>query len=271
MAFTKSGRVLLYNNNEVYLAGVLAGAGVSINAKSTTDALIPPFDDDFLRLRANNRRNNFHRHWLVPYWNYSPRSSVDTNKVVFLRNPAGKWRLAAFNDTIYFTRLEQMIVKAAQLGVVVQLVLFDRCGLDTNITDEAPKQRWPDSPWNERNNVNGVVVAPPNDTSGIPGVLRNRADIRSVQKNYIKHVVSKTKNHWNIFYEIMNEPMGTIDARVAWADWVVGVIHSLTGGANMIFYNDHSPGPRGADVINWKDRALPNYNNFHGVIFTDGR
>jgi hypothetical protein len=107
--------------------------------------------------------------------------------------------------------------------------------------------------------------------SGIPEFYQNRADIRGAQENYIKHVVSKTKNHWNVFYEIMNEPIGSADGtgddRVAWADWVVGVIHGLTGGANMIFYNDHTGGARGADVVKWKQKALPNYNQFHGVIF----
>jgi hypothetical protein len=265
MGFTRSGRDILYNNNLVYLAGVHAGTGTA----STTDALIPPFDDDMQRLRANNRRNNFHRHWLVPYWNYSPQSTVNPNKVVFVRDAAGKWKLRAFNGG-YFTKLNQMIAKAAQLGIVVQLVLFDRCGLDLSDPNSETK-RWDHSPWNSANNLNGVIVQDGNVRSGLPEFYKNQANIRAVQQNYIQQVVNQTKNHWNVFYEIMNEPMGskdgTGDDRVSWADWVVGVIHGLTAGSNLIFFNDHTGGAKGADVIKWKERGLPNYNNFHGVIF----
>ena len=268
MGFTRVGREVRYNNSLVYLAGVHAGTGTA----STTDGLIPPFDDDMKRLRDNNRRNNFFRHWLVPYWKYSPPGSVDTNQVVFQRNSAGKWRLWAFNDGVYFARLDQLIAKAAEKGVVVQLVLFDRCGLDTSKPGENPVKRWDNSPWNSANNVNGVIVQEGTSLSGLPEVYKNQAEIRGAQENYIKHVLTKTKAHANVFYEIMNEPIGgTNDGtgydRVSWADWVVGVIHGETAGSHLIFYNDHTGGARGADIKKWKERALPNYNNFHGVIF----
>jgi len=268
MDFTRVGREVHYNNNLVYLAGVHAGTGTA----STTDGLIPPFEDDMKRLRDNNRQNNFFRHWLVPYWKYSPPSSVDVDQVVFLRNPSNKWRLYAFNDAVYFARLDQMISKAAEKGIVVQLVLFDRCGLDTSKTNEAPVKRWDHSPWNAANNTNGVIVQVGSTPSGLPEAYSNRSDIRAAQENYIKHVVSKTKAHVNVFYEIMNEPIGgtndgTGDDRVSWADWVVGVIHGQTGGSHLIFYNDHTGGAKGADIKKWKERSLPNYNNFHGVIF----
>lgn len=270
MRFTRDGRTLLYHGNPVHLAGVHAGTGTA----STTDALIPPFADEFARLRDNNRRNNFYRHWLIPYWNYSPQTGVDAQQVVFQRNAQGKWRLFAFNET-YWTRLEQLIVAAGQVGVVVQLVLFDRSGVGPSKPNEAPVRRWEDSPWNAANNVNGVIVQDPpaSPASGLPEFYRNQATIRNAQRAYLEKAVTTTKRYWNVFYEIMNEPQGgsvdgsTADDRLDWADWVVGVVHGLTGGSVPIFYNDHTGGLRGADVKRWKQRGLPNYGNFHGVIF----
>lgn len=153
------------------------------------------------------------------------------------------------------------------MGVAVQLLLFDRCGLDFSKPNEAPVRRWDDNPWNSANNVHGVVAADPaGGASGLPEFYRNETRLRNLQRDYIRHVVSQTMA-WNVFYEVMNEPMGgSSEERVRWADWVVGVIHGVTLGRNLIFYNDHTGGARGADVNAWKALNLPNYHNFHGVI-----
>ena len=45
---------------------------------------------------------------------------------------------------------------------------------------------------------------------------------------------------------------------------MVGVIHSVTNGGRLIFYNDFTK----QDVNYWKQStALKNYDKFHGVIF----
>lgn len=282
--FSRRGREIFYNNGTAKLAGILAGVGGS----TTTDSLDPPFDDDFKRLTSVE--NNFHRHWLVPYWNYSPLAKGETlltRNALFRRSYVPSegqilWNLLGYNAD-YFLRLNQMLSKAAQLGVVVQLVLFDRSGLDVTgsggpepwinpstgqpyIDPSTGKpymiRRWDDNPWNAVNNSQTYLAA---NTDGLPEFFTSDAGLRSAQQSYINQVVSQTKNYWNVFYEIMNEPNGgSSDDRVRWADWVVGVINAQTGGASMIFYNDFHAG---ADVNRWKDLALPNYNNFHGVIF----
>ena len=294
MRFSRRGREIFYNGHTAKLAGILAGAG----GGTTTDSLDAPFDDDFAGLTGVE--NNFHRHWLVPYWNYSPQAKSEAllkRNALFTRSfvPSEDrvlWNLFGYNAD-YFLRLNQMISKAAQVGVVVQLVLFDRTGLDATGSGGAEPwinpatgqpyidpstgkpyiiKRWDDNPWNANNNSQSYLVGSTKTrpdkttfTNGLPEFFMPNPGLRSAQESYINQVVGQTKGHWNVFYEVMNEPNGgSADDRVRWADWVVGVIHAQTGGASMVFYNDFHAG---ADVNRWKALALPNYNNFHGVVF----
>jgi hypothetical protein len=286
MRFTRSGRQLLYVGRPVNLAGILAGVG----DRATSDSLDPPFDDDFARMTQHE--NNFHRHWVIAYWTFSPPQKPEAMRrrnSVFQRtfhpkDETGVWLLMQYN-TDYITRLQAMIAKAAAVGVVVQLVLFDRCGLDVTgsggreswtlpgTTQSFPVRRWDDSPWNVQNNDQPVLQGTNKGTpdqpkySGLPEFFLEDKALRNLQRAYIEQVVNATKGYWNVFYEIMNEPQGQpTDAHVRWADWVVGVIHGLTGGNSIIFYNDHNT-TDGADVNLWKDLKLPNYGNFHGVSF----
>lgn len=258
--FGRSGRDITFNGQVVKMGGIYAGPP----GMSTTDKLTPPFDDDMQRLFANG--NNLHRHVMIPYWKYSPRNTINPQDCCFVRHPDGRWDLLSYNAD-YFRRLRGMIDTAANYGIAVQIVLFDRTGLDTSTpTPTHPALRWDDSPWNDANNVNPVLRAD-GVNGGLPEFYQPDPELRRTQEAFIRHVVGVTRN-WNVFYEIMNEPMygGSPDIRVRWADWVVGVIRSVTGGGNLVFYNDHTGG-RGADVNRWKELALPNYNNFHGVIF----
>lgn len=255
--FSRNGRELYFAGAPANLGGVIAGTG----SITTTDELNPPFADDMARLAQY--RNNFFRHWMTPYWKYSPASSVQTRNCAFAR-PGAKWNVQSYNAD-YFTRLKSMITTAGDNGIAVQITLFDRCGLDLSKSNEAPVRRWDDSPWNRNNNTNGVVSADPSGgASGLPEFYRNQPALRDLQAAYVRYVVAQTKA-WNVFYEIMNEPTGgTADERVSWADWVTGVIHGATGGLQLVFYNDHHGG---ADVNRWKSLKLPNYPNLHGVIF----
>lgn len=258
--FTRVGRELRYNGQLAYLAGVHAGVG----DMSTTDSLNPPYDDDLLRLTQN--KNNFFRHWLIPYWKYSPVNRVVGRDCVF-RNENGKWNLLAYNVD-YFRRLLQLIEAAALKGIVVQLVIFDRGGLDNSKPDEKNQfgehvRRWEDSPWNSSNNNNGVIVA--NPAPGLPEFFQYQRRLRDIQQAWIELVVDQTKQYWNVFYEIMNEPQGgTADERVGWADWVVGVIQNRTHGSRLVFYNDQT---NGQDMKRWKALNLAYYGSCHGLIF----
>src|SRR2546423_898290 len=115
--FTQHGQEAYFNGSPVKLAGGYAGTGDT----STTDKLVPPFDDDMQRLTQNE--NNFTRHIVTPYWNYSPTAIFNPDNCAFARQ-GDKWNIQAFN-TGYFARLKGMIDTAANYGIVVQVVLFD--------------------------------------------------------------------------------------------------------------------------------------------------
>lgn len=259
--FSRKDRDLLFNGKVVKMAGCYA----NVSGKTTTDSLDTPFDEGMRRHAENG--NNLHRHILIPYWNYSPPASVQTRNCCFVRGADGRWDLTAYNAD-YFRRLKTMIDTAANYGIAVQIVLFDRTGLDGS-GSATPPLRWEHSPWNKTNNVNAVLQADATSGhGGLPEFYAPDPELRRVQEAYIRYVIAQTRN-WNVFYEIMVEPMwgDSSDVRVRWADWVVGVIKSATNGVNLVFYNDHTAGARGIDVNRWKQLALPNYNNFHGVIF----
>jgi hypothetical protein len=258
--FTRVGRELRYNGTRANLAGVYAGVG----GMSTSDSLNPPFDDDMQRLAQY--RNNFFRHWLIAYWKYSPRDKVVQRDCVFnLVN--NKWDLTSYNVD-YVRRLLQMIDTAARKGIAVQLTLFDRSGLDHTLAGNEEFtvhriRRWEDSPWNAANNLNGVIAT--SNPPGLPEFFQYQRRLREIQQAWLELIVDQTRGYWNVFYEIMNEPLGgTTDERVRWADWVVGIIHNRTKGSRLIFYNDMHGG---ADVNTWKQLNLPYYSSFHGVIF----
>ncbi|MES1243826.1 MAG: hypothetical protein ABUT39_19630 [Acidobacteriota bacterium] len=246
--FSRTGRILKYHNEDVFLAGRYPGIGDLPNANY-----------DLVLRKLAVQRNNFFRHWIMAYWNYS-RPGNDHSP--FSRGSDGKWNLKAPYNAEYFRRLDLMIRAAQHHGIVVQLTLFDVPGLKAGV------DRWGNNPWNQANNVNGFIVA----ADGIPEFYANSAPLRAVQKSFVEQVVGATMKYWNVCYEIINEGGGgdaaAQEARVRWFDTVTGWIHGKTGGGRMIFHNDHSAGAQeGNDVKFWKTQGYPNYPRLDGVIF----
>jgi hypothetical protein len=287
-------KALFYQGQEAFLAGIYA----------PTDKLDGNFDA-MMRV-LSERRNNFFRHWTTNYYlfNSAVTPSTPTGEPPrkryspFLWN-VSKWELSGYNVD-YFTRLRSMISAAARAGIVVQITIFDRTGM------AAATDRWPFNPWKASNNANGLILdipaipgQPPPKQTGVPrfydrtiqGHVRTREPIDreltsggirlepislgELQDSFVNQVVIQTREFRNVVYEIMNEPMeGTPATRAEWANTIVGLIHSLTQGKRLIFYNDHSgsmlnPATRGQDVNYWKTipAARSHYSRFHGVIF----
>lgn len=246
--FSRTGRVLKYHGEDVFLAGRYPNIGD-----------LPDADYDVVLRKLAVQRNNFFRHWIMAYWNYA-RPGNDHSP--FTRRADGRWNLAAPYNAEYFRRLDAMIRAAQHHGIVVQLTLFDVPGL------KAGWDRWGNNPWNSANNTNGFIAA----NEGVPAFYENSAPLRTAQKAFVEQVVGATMKYWNVFYEIINEGGGggpeAQDSRVRWFDAVAGWIHGKTGGGRLIFHNDHSAGAQeGNDVKAWKRLALPNYTRLDGVIF----
>jgi hypothetical protein len=255
--FIRTGRVLTYHGDPVYLAGkyptTAAGAGI--------DAL-PNIDYEPVMQAHAAQRNNFFRHWIFPYWHYGKPGNAYSP---FRRGADGRWDLRPPYNDDYFRRLDRMIRAALHHGVVVQLTIFDATGLKA--IDPA---RWAKSPWNDANNVQSFIAGADGtaaffDHDGIPGLAQ-------AQKGLVDEVVGRTMGYWNVCYEIMNEcGGGALAERVRWIDTVTGWIDAKTGGGRLVFHNDYAQigTQSGSDVDHWcrNQATLRNFPRLDGVIF----
>jgi len=265
--FTHTGPTLNYQGQAARLGGIYPpkNSGAGIEALDVDPA--PIFD------QLRSRRNNYFRFPMLPYYHYDEPGFAYSP---YFRDTNGKWKLDSFNAD-YFNRLRSMISKAAARGLAVQITLFDSTGLEYETADR--EQRWPRNPWNRNNNYFNFIVDEKAPVGGIPEFyhVQFNPKQKELQALFIQHVVALTKDFWNVFYEIMNEPGGGLTNqrdRITWADWVTGEIDKETLGARLIFYNDFtgsltSANGRGADVNFWRaNRAtFTNYDRLDGVIF----
>lgn len=291
-------QILYFNDREAYLAGIYPGVqnldGVN-GDRSSIAANNVDYRPNMESLAKHG--NNFFRHWVIFYPNFIDDAKLNnqtceerSESVTSAGEPWRKryspfsytnqkrWNLTRYNDD-FFQRLKLMIRTAHEYGIVVQLTIFDRCGTDF-IGDKC--KRWPYSPWNAKNNTNGII-----QTDGDRGVnefyqrdlAANGTTLGALQDAYVDKLVSSTVEFPNVVYEIMNEPIHTFNdarnpaKRARWADAIVGVIHRHTQGKRFIFYNDHTslnswPG-RGQDVIFWgqPNSGTSNFAKLDGVIF----
>lgn len=264
--FTRLGSVLSYRNHAAYLAGIFpptrsdcestdATCGNAIDcgieALNIGDAALNQAMD-----RLQSRKCNFFRFPLFPYWHYGkPGDSYSP----FRREVNGLWKLDSLNGS-YKDRLRRMIEIAGTHKIAVQLTLFDTNGI------EVGADRWKRSPWNDANNTSPFITSNTDGLTGFYQIDQNPA-LKQIQEAYLQWVVGWTKDYWNVFYEIMNEPGGNLDAKVAWANWVTGVIDGAVLSQRLIFYNMH---PYTANDMNhWYDNraTLTHYSKLDGVIF----
>lgn len=265
--FTRQGSTLLYRNAPVRLAGIYPRKSDLAGIEALDVAPGPPLDE----LRA--RKNNFFRFPILSYYHYDEPGYAYSP---YFRDLDGTWKLDSFNAD-YFRRLRLMVEAAAARGIAVQITLFDATGLEYETEDR--EQRWPRNPWNERNNYYSFIRDEGAPVGGLPEFyhVQHNAKQKELQALFIQKVVAHTKDYWNVFYEIMNEPGGGLAwqrDRIRWADWVVGLIDRETLGGRLVFYNDFTGSLAtakdcGADVNFWRANqgTYPNYGRLDGVIF----
>lgn len=274
----KARKAIYFNNRELHLAGIFPG--------------VDRLDGNFNTIldKLSTRDNNFFRQYLTAYFHYrhdvepiqTPTGEDQRQRYspFFWHKPDDpdptkrqKWDLTRFNED-YFKRLRAMLNAARGRGIVVQLILFDGAGI-------GPVNRFKYHPWNAARNINGVVAGasglatfltrrdlPAKDSNGQPTTTLGK-----IQDEFIRQVVTRTLDFWNVVFEVMNEPtQATPAARARWADTIVGVINRYTKGRRLIFYNDHSQyaedvdHPGGADVNHWRTLPNSNYRALDGVI-----
>lgn len=296
-------QVLYFNNREAYLAGIYPGIPNLDGVNGDTSSIANNTVDYRPGMESLAKYgNNFFRHWVIFYPNFIDDAKLnnqtcgETGESVtsagvpwrkryspFLYTNQKKWNLAQYNED-FFKRLRLMIETARDYGIIVQLTIFDRCGLDYVGGDKC--KRWPYNPWNADRNVNGLIQTP--GTTGVNefyerNIAAGGTTLGALQDAYVTKLVTSTMEYPNVVYEIMNEPIHKRDdnvtpeqqmsRRVKWADAVVGAIDRQTQGKRFIFYNDHTslsswPG-RGQDIVHWAqpNNGTRNFAKLDGVIF----
>ena len=113
-------------------------------------------------------------------------------------------------DEAYFTRLKDFMAQAQKCGVIVELALF--CPF-------YEEMQWEISPFNIKNNVNGLGDIPRTDVY----TLDKNKGLLEVQEKMVRKVVEELKDFPNLIYEIANEPyFGGITLQ--WQEFISKVI-----------------------------------------------
>lgn len=149
---------------------------------------------------------NFTRFFLILPWPQEP----GPNLLPFAMT-GEKYDLTRFNDE-FFVRLRSLVKKADDLGIICQVCLFDRCGLNSG-----DRLAWPNNPYNAVCNVNGILQA---ERGGYPPFCHTKGPIAEVNSALIKKVVETIGDCRNVIYEIINEPVAQLGPLPQWHAWI---------------------------------------------------
>jgi hypothetical protein len=120
-----------------------------------------------------------------------------------------KFDLSQWNEA-YFARLKDFMAEAQKRGVIVELSLF--CPFYEDI-------QWVLSPFNSKNNINGLGDISRNDVY----TLDKNKGLLAVQEKMVRKIVEELKDYPNLMYEISNEPyFGGIT--LDWQEYISKVI-----------------------------------------------
>jgi len=163
-------------------------------------------------------------------------------------------------DEAYFARLKDFVAEAQKRGVIVELALF--CPF-------YEEMQWELSPFNIKNNVNGLGAIPRTDVY----TLDKNKGLLAVQEKMVRKVVEELKGFPNLIYEICNEPyFGGIT--IEWQNRIAQVItdaekpfrnrHLISQNIGNGFQKIHEPNPL-VSVFNFHYATPPkavtlNYN-----------
>ena len=113
-------------------------------------------------------------------------------------------------DQTYFKRLKDFIAKAADAGVVVELVFF------CTMYDDA---LWQASPMNARNNVNGIGKVGKYEVYSSA-----KGDLFDAQRRMVRKLVTELNACDNLYYEVCNEPYERGGLTKEWNDAIVAAV-----------------------------------------------
>jgi hypothetical protein len=113
-------------------------------------------------------------------------------------------------DAAYLERLKDVVTRAGQRGVVVELVLF------CTMYDDAV---WNASPMNERNNVNSIGAVGKHEVYN-----GKHKDLLAIQKAVVRKLVTELNAFDNVYFEVCNEPYERGGLTKEWNDQIIAAI-----------------------------------------------
>ncbi len=190
-----------------------------------------------------NGAAGFERAGWLPYDGYkTPDSSLNP--------PETRWNLYSHNDQ-YFARVKEFVRKAAARGIVVQLTLFDRFGVQCS----GSVGMYTDSPYYDPNNLPSISFL---TCSGgfLPFLDLSPAPIWTVNQAFIQRMVSELNGYGNVIFEIMNEPHNQ------WPQTTIVNWHKAVADAVVQAYNSSS----GSTVLASTDLGDPDVNQGMALV-----
>ena len=177
--------------------------------------------DSFLQMMEDNN-HNFLRFW---QWSFmtknSPWNNIPTlfDPMPYERTGPGtakdgkpRFDLTRFNE-VYFERLRERIVKAADRGLYVSIMMFEAWAIKWAHDDSDP---WLYYVFNPENNINGITDNPVLENRRAWDVFSlNCPQILKHQKAFIRKIINTVNDLDNVLYEICNEVPRTKEAM----DW----------------------------------------------------
>jgi hypothetical protein len=133
--------------------------------------------------------------------------SVDgpTHPVPFARATDGRYDLARF-DQAFFDRVRERAIEAGRRGIYVSQMFFNGWSLQFGDEKHNPFKI---SPWNIRNNVNGVDGDPRGTGYGSDVQTLRDPAITAIQEAYVRRVVDALADLPHVLFEISNESANT--------------------------------------------------------------
>jgi hypothetical protein len=153
-------------------------------------------------------------------------------------------------DEAWWNRLHRFLTLARNIGMYVQLCVFDHCGLQGGLDPYSGlAERWRRHPFNPDNHVDGLEL-PGSDGSGRPAFydLGNRRLI-AYQERFFGRLLAETAHLGHVNYQICNEYIGPWSWTAHWIEfarrWEAEqgfAAHTvLVGSADFHAQNDGEP------------------------------
>lgn len=178
--------------NPIHLVGFTA-----LGAVAAGEGTFPV--EDFLNM-LQRYHINFTRIFIVDPWANSGYYVAPFYK------EGDKYNLNFLNQP-YFNRLRRFVTLAAARGIIVQVTVFDRCGLK----DSSTHVDWDRNPYNcgnDESGDHGMNINYPYFQNGQITNLNNNNDntVMNYHRMLISQILNAIGDCRNVIYEIMNEP-----------------------------------------------------------------